>query len=43
MGYTKKYKLANKLGALDSLGKHLGLFDGKENGNHTGVQIIDDV
>lgn len=29
MGYTKKYKLANKLGALDSLGKHLGMFDGK--------------
>lgn len=28
-GYVKKYKLANKLGALDSLGKHLGLFDGK--------------
>lgn len=27
--YTKKYKLVNKLGALDSLGKHLGLFDGK--------------
>lgn len=26
--YTKKYKLANKLGALESLGKHLGLFDG---------------
>lgn len=29
-GYTKKYKLANKLGALDSLAKHLGLFDSKE-------------
>lgn len=29
VGYTKKYKLANKLVALDSLGKHLGLFDGK--------------
>ena len=28
VGYTKKYKLANKLGALDSLGKHLGMFDG---------------
>lgn len=26
VGYTKKYKLANKLGALDSLGKHLGMF-----------------
>lgn len=29
VGYTKKYKIANKLGALDSLGKHLGMFDGK--------------
>ena len=29
-GYTKKYKLANKLGALDSLAKHLGLFEPKE-------------
>lgn len=29
VSYTKKYKLANKLGALDSLGKHLGMFDGK--------------
>lgn len=29
VGYAKKYKLANKLAALDSLGKHLGLFDGK--------------
>ena len=29
VGYTKKYKLANKLGALDSLGKHLGMFDGR--------------
>lgn len=27
--YTKKYKLTNKLGALDSLGKHLGMFDGR--------------
>lgn len=30
IGYTKKYKLANKLGALDSLAKHLGLFEPKE-------------
>ena len=29
VGYTKKYKLANKLGALDSLAKHLGMLDGK--------------
>jgi len=24
--YTKKYKIANKLGALDSVAKHLGMF-----------------
>ena len=30
VGYTKKYKLANKLGALDCLAKHLGLFEPKE-------------
>lgn len=35
VGYTKKYKLANKLGALDSLGKHLGLFDGKAGQEHS--------
>lgn len=29
VGYTKKYRLANKLGALDSLAKHLGLLGGK--------------
>jgi phage terminase small subunit len=29
VGYVKKYKLANKLGALDSLGKHLGMFSDK--------------
>lgn len=26
--YTKKYKIANKLGALDSVAKHLGMFNG---------------
>lgn len=26
--FTKKYKIANKLGALDSIAKHLGMFDG---------------
>lgn len=31
-GYTKKYKLANKMGALNSLAKHMGLFDTKQNG-----------
>lgn len=27
VGYTKKYKIADKLRALDALAKHLGLFD----------------
>lgn len=35
ISYTKKYKLANKLVALDSLGRHLGVFDGK-GGQSTG-------
>ena len=26
--YTKKYKITNKLGALDSVAKHLGMFNG---------------
>lgn len=26
--YTRKYKITNKLGALESLAKHLGLFEG---------------
>lgn len=47
VGYTKKYKLANKLGALDSLAKHLGMLDGKgrESGNEiqTGVIIMPEV
>lgn len=46
-GYTKKYKLANKLGALDSLAKHLGMFDGKgqeaESEIQTGVIIMPEV
>lgn len=32
VGYTKKYRLANKMGALNSLAKHMGLFDDKHNG-----------
>ena len=36
IGYTKKYKLANKLGALDSLGKHLGMFESR--GQETGQE-----
>lgn len=46
-GYTKKYKLVNKLGALDSLAKHLGMFDGKgqeaESEIQTGVIIMPEV
>lgn len=46
-GYTKKYKLANKLGALDSLAKHLGMFDGKgqetESDTQTGVILMPEV
>jgi phage terminase small subunit len=29
VGYLKKYKLANKLGALDSIARHLGMFNDK--------------
>ena len=44
VGYTKKYKLANKLGALDSLGKHLGMFDGKcGDGQEKGNNLLDAV
>ncbi len=34
VGYLKKYRLADKKGALDSLGKHLGIFT--ERYEHTG-------
>lgn len=34
VGYTKKYKLADKKGALDSIAKHLGMFVDKV--EHTG-------
>lgn len=42
VGYTKKYKVSNKLEALKDLAKHLGLFDG-QSGSGEGVQIIDDL
>lgn len=29
VGYIKKYKLADKKGALDSVGRHLGMFTDK--------------
>ena len=44
--YTKKYKVANKLGALDSLAKHLGLLNGQKDnpasadGQETGVAML---
>lgn len=34
--YTKKYRITNKLGALDSLAKHLGLLDSKRDQVRTG-------
>jgi phage terminase small subunit len=45
VGYLKKYKLANKLGALDSIGKHLGMFIDKheitgKNGAPIQVQAV---
>ena len=30
--FTKKYKITNKLGALDSIAKHLGMFEGGARG-----------
>lgn len=46
-GYTKKYKLANKMGALNSLAKHMGLFDAKKAGeekqNAGGVILMPEV
>ena len=40
VGYTKKYKIADKLRALEALGKHLGLFEkdgGGEENNAGGI------
>lgn len=39
--YIIKYKITNKLGALDSLAKHLGLFDGKQETGDKVTVIID--
>lgn len=36
-------KYSNKLKALELLGKHLGMFDGRAGEDEEGVQIIDDV
>ena len=43
VGYTKKYKIADKLRALEALGKHLGLFDkdgGEEDNEGGGIAQI---
>lgn len=36
VGYTKKYKIADKKGALDSVARHLGMFNDKLDLNVTG-------
>ena len=44
IGYTKEYKLADKKGSLELLGRHLGMF--KDNVNLTadvGIKIVDDI
>jgi phage terminase small subunit len=38
VGYTKKYKLADKKGALDSMGKFLGMF--KDQIEHSGSVVV---
>lgn len=43
VGYTKKYKISDKLRALEALGKHLGLFDSTKENTDGEVQIIDDL
>lgn len=44
VGYLKKYKLADKLGALNSIAKHLGMFDDKESEHKDGAaKVIIDV
>ena len=36
-------KYGNKIKALELLGKHLGMFDGKQSGSDAEVQIVDDL
>lgn len=43
MSYVKKYKIADKIKALELLGKHLGTWEPKDNGGNDGVKIIDDL
>ena len=42
-GYVKKYKLADKKGSLELVGRHLGMFDGGGKGISSEVTIIDDL
>ena len=40
--YTKKYRIANKIGALDSVAKHLGMFDAGRGGpQNSGNNLLD--
>jgi len=39
VGYTKKYKLADKLKALEALSKHLGLFE-EESAGEEGELVV---
>ena len=47
VGYIKKYKLSDKLKALEMIGRHLGMFKDKMDIQHRGqiggVMIIDDI
>ncbi len=46
VGYTKKYRLANKISALGSLAKHIGLFDKAEeasDADSSGVILMPEV
>lgn len=44
LGYVKKYKMADKLKALELLGKHVGAFDPKvDQSNDNEVRIVIDV
>lgn len=47
VGYIKKYKLSDKLKALEMIGRHLGMFKDKMDIQHSGqiggVMIIDDI
>lgn len=42
IGTVRKYKIADKKGALDSVARHLGMFNDKLNVNHTFSEMSDD-